>query len=428
MDLSEGRYLYFFCNPWAEAIETEVRLEGRALQSLDTANGTMVPLGNGTIVPSGNGTVAPLGNGSIVSHPAQSDGHTLIASLSLPPRGHVLWLTTPEPAPTGLVAHVAMTVAERPVPLTLTAIERRSPNLLMLDYCDVEAPGERLSCIHHMHADDAVWRQQGFDGNPWSRSHQFKRTIIDRPMDPESTCRISYHFHVDPALPTVARDNLQIGVERPWLYTATLNGQPLNVTDAQRWFDEEARALALGPHVHTGENTLILEAKPFHILCEIMPVYLIGDFAARPACAEPAARGFTVTAAQDLALGNWTQQGLPFYPGKVRYTFTFDMTNPGVRQLEVPSWEGSIVVAHLDGDEVGLVVHPPYTLTLHDVGAGPHTLALDVTGNMRNMMGPHHIDGLPGAWTWNRSPHHQPPGAAYKTCPSGLLAPPRLLG
>jgi len=431
--LGDGTSLWFFCNPWAEPIRTKVRLPGRKLRVMDTTTGLVGPAHQPD-------APAELPSSSAAAQPS------LVAPLDLPPRGHTLWWVSADASTLAAQAGEAFSLTpegrkvvgpERgksttePIELSLMGIERLDPNLLMVDYCDVVAgqrgggpprePG-RGRIRHHLTADEAMWRSVGFDGNPWQASHQLKRTIIDRPVDPDSAARIAYRFVLDPVLPAAARATLCVGVERPWLYDVALNGHPLNVEGASRWFDEDARALAIGAAVRTGENVLTLAARPFHTLCEVMPVYVVGDFSAVPA--EP---GFVVADTKSMVLGDWTAQGMPFYAGTVRYRFGFalDVRAPSL-ELRIPAWAGSVVAVSLDRGDAGIVAHPPHALTLRDVSTGPHTLDLDVVGNMRNMMGPHHSEGLPGRWTWANAPAEQPPGSAYGTWPSGLLRMPEL--
>jgi hypothetical protein len=215
---------------------------------------------------------------------------------------------------------------------------------------------------------------------------------------------------------------LRVGVERPWLYDVELNGQPIPIEDAPRWFDEHMRALPVGAHVRRGENVLSLEARPFHVLCEIMPVYLIGDFGLAAA-----ARGFQVGAPVELGLGDWATQGMPFYPDAVRYAFRFELPQEAQPVLRLPEWQGSVAVVQLDGQEAGTIRTVPFELVLPArVSPGLHELSIDVLGNMRNMMGPHFDDGLPIASSWFRCPPHMPPGGTYRIQPSGLLNMPVL--
>ncbi|MFL7807874.1 MAG: hypothetical protein AB8I80_04560, partial [Anaerolineae bacterium] len=404
-ELEDGRILYFLCNPWAEPLQAELRLEGHVAEAWDTATGETRPL------------------------PVRMERGEAVARLDLPPSGHALWLCDPAAqtpgvaqtpgadAPAVEAASVGSSLA-----LELLSAERREPNLLMIDYCDLEAEGVSRADLNTIHADRLNWQLQGFDQNPWLMAHQFKRTIIDRPVDPESGLVVRYRFVVGDDLLPACVERLRVGVERPWLYDVELNGQPIPIEGAPRWFDEHMRALPVGAHVRRGENVLSLEARPFHVLCEIMPVYLIGDFGLAAA-----ARGFQVGAPVELGLGDWATQGMPFYPDAVRYAFRFELPQETQLVLRLPEWQGSVAVVQLDGQEAGTIRTVPFELVLPArVSPGLHELSIDVLGNMRNMMGPHFDDGLPIASSWFRCPPHMPPGGTYRIQPSGLLNMPVL--
>ena len=400
VELADGRILVFFCNPWAEPLHAQVRLEGRAVEAWDTDTGEISAL------------------------PVEMDGGRALATLDLPPSGHALWCCDPRAAAHPRVQpHAAgATVLGASVPLDLVSVERKRPNLMLIDYCDLEAEGVSCADLNTIHADTRNWQLQGYEGNPWRAAHQFKRTIVDRPVDPQSGLALRYRFVVGDDLPAAHVAGLQVGVERPWLYEVRVNGQPVPVEKTPRWFDEEMRALPIGAHARRGENVLSLEARPFHVLCEIMPVYLIGEFALRPA-----ARGFRAIAPIQLGLGDWTVQGLPFYPDAVGYTFRFRQPEETSLVLHLPAWGGAVAVVRLDGREAGTVRPPGRELALPGrVAAGTHGLSIDVLGSVRNMMGPHFDDGLPIAVSWESAPPHMPPGNAYRTQPSGLLEMPAL--
>ena len=73
-------------------------------------------------------------------------------------------------------------------------------------------------------------------------------------------------------------------------------------------------------------------------------------------------------------------------------------------------------------------MHPPYECAIPGpITPGNHALAIDILGNMRNMMGSHHIAGLPLRHTYEYGPAHMPPGKDYRRDPTGLFAAPELL-
>lgn len=393
--LEDGSVLWFLCNPWTEPLSAQVMLPGASVTELGTATGRMAPVR------------AEVRDGSVV------------LPLHLQARGHVLWCVSDEPA--GEVPDEEP-VVETPVALSEPAVSRLKPNALCIDYCDLAAEGRRMEDVTTVAALDANWLLQGFEGNPWRK--QFMRNVIDRPPVPGTGLELTYRFDVDRALLEGGAPALRMAVERPWLYSISVNGQAIPSDSGERWLDEHMRALPVGEAVQAGENELVLRAEPFHVLCEPMPVYLLGDFSL-----EPAGRGFRVVPPSQPALGDWTAQGMPFYCHKVRYAFAVDLEAPcSALRVQLGEWGGALVDVLWDDASAGAIYHPPYALEVRGPhAAGRHVLELDVVGNMKNFMGPHFSDALPIQWGWQDSPEHMPPGERYRRYPTGLFEPPTVV-
>jgi hypothetical protein len=395
----DGQTVWFFCSPWNRTMSMHVRIPGRQLLDLDTGRGVMRCL------------------------PAQRDGGFVVMPLTLGPRGHALWLARPKAAAD--VPPAAAPWRGTEVTLGEPAIAASRPNQLLLDYCDIETADVRRKDITTFRADDANWRVQGFAGNPWRLgSVQFERNWIDHELDRDSPFRVTYRFEIDAKYPPARRGGIALAVERPWLYTVRVNGGAADFGKASPWFDEQMRALPIGRFLKPGANAVELAAARFHMLCEIKPVYILGDFSLAAA-----ARGFRIVPPRPLKLGDWTGQGLPFYPHGVRYAWPFVLDCPASRlRLELGRWAGSVAGVLLDGQQAGAILHPPYTLDIAGpVAKGRHEIAVEVIGNMRNMLGPHFSEGHAGPWSWQwGAPDAAPAGAAYALQPCGLLDAPRL--
>jgi hypothetical protein len=389
----DGERIYFFANPWAEAITCDVLLPGKAAFELNTADGSIEP--------------APL--------PATDEGLTL--QLSLPPRSHRLVVVSDTPheqAP------------EKPAEPTATRLEPEfikaeatDVNRLIVDYCDVRAlTGQELLGAPTAVADQTNWRWQGFEGNAWRK--QVARNVADKPVDANTGFIVAYRFTVQPDVPADLLKQVEIAVERPWLYEVALNDQALDVPHARRWFDEDMRTLETGGALRTGENTLTLKAQPFQTLCEIMPIYILG-----PVSVQPAAKGWTLAAPEKLTLGDWTRQGWPFYPAGVRYDFRVKLDDRADSlRIQLNNWNGSVAVVNWRGKSVGDILHPPFALEIPGpIEPGDHTVGIEVLGNVRNMMGPHFGSGLTGPWAYEAYPMTQPAGDEYKLIPTGLFEP-----
>lgn len=386
--------VWFFCNPWSEPMDLEVRVAGASALRLDTVTGNISPL------------------------PTPIEGSDMLIRLQLQPRNHELLLVKDVPASSADTLKSAPPI-KTPIELESREIQRLKPNLLFIDYCDVSAYGHQRANLNTALADKVNWQWQGFDDNPWDR--QFLRTLIDRPTDPKSEFQVTYRFTVDAKVSKSTLQNLGLAVERPWLYHMDFNGVPVDPQSGVRWFDEEMRLFTIGKTMRPGENILTLKASPFHMLCQIMPIYVVGNFSLKPAAA-----GFEIVENSTLNIGDWGPQGMPFYPDAVRYTYAFTLMRKAQKlHLQFPPWEGSVAVVRMDGQLAGQVMHPPFEcLMTGPVEPGPHTLELDVLGNMKNMMGSHHIDDNPLRWTYEYAPAQMPPGTNYHFHPTGLFEKP----
>jgi hypothetical protein len=280
---------------------------------------------------------------------------------------------------------------------------------------DVEA-----HAVNTTHANRLAWQAMGYDRCPW-HGMQFKRELIDKEFPPGTYIDLRYHFRIDPDAFDAVQGSIELAVERPWLYELEMNGQAFEFPEGSQWWDEDIRRTSVARLVHAGENELRMLARPFHVLCEVAPVYVHGEFGLRRS-----SPGFVIGAPHNLQLGDWLEQGLFFYPWGARYwaPFTLQEDARGI-SVRVPDWKGSAVRVLVDADEVGMIAYPPHELRVEcPLAAGDHELAVDVFGNMKNLLGPPFDDGLPGIWTWERHPEHAPDGDAYRLFPCGLMAAP----
>jgi hypothetical protein len=390
--------LWFLCNPWQEPIDTEVLLPGQSAVEFDTSDGSTRPLKS---VPQDGGVVLPL---------------------HLPSRGHTLWLVRDEPQTDAVPA--APLPVEMEVSVSEPTVERLADNVMFIDYCDFQAPLGGAQDVNTAVAYQKNWGMQGWEcGMRGAWTKQFLRNVVDREPLPGSFLEVTYRFAVDPAVVEQSAETLRIVIERAGLYDITLNDQALDAEESERYRDPDWRAIPVGNQIAAGENVLTLRAEPFTALHEIMPVYLLGDFAL-----EPAERGFVAVPATTPGLEDWTGAGYPFYDQKMRYRFEVDLPEPcnSVR-VHLPDWDGPVADITWDGEPAGAVLHPPFDLQIDGPhAAGPHELVVDVVGNMKNFMGPHFWDGLPGIWSWVICPDHMPAGEEYRVYPTGLFAEPQV--
>lgn len=217
----------------------------------------------------------------------------------------------------------------------------------------------------------------------------------------------------------LALEGVKLAVERPQDLRVRWNGQSVSC-QSDGWFTDEAiRTLPLPP-VRSGENILELE-MPYGPATNVEWCYLLGDFGVTVAgaCAQ------LTPPVRELAFGDWTAQGLPFYTGNVTYHCTLD-TAPGTYQLEVTKYRAPLVQVRLDGHLVGSPVFSPYTVELGSL-EGAHKLDITAFGSRINAFGALH-SCKPVTWCGPDAWRTEGPAFSYEyqLTPCGVLISPKL--
>lgn len=397
-------------------------LENRAMLHLLVNSGTTIFSGNLRFL--GNYVYAcDIDRAELHQVSLESVGGYVIAPLTLHSAGHALLISSDDEIPASITAPASSWSLVHPARMTAARLQ---PNVLAMDYCDLLVNGTTTPGLYVTHANKLLWQQHGFDGDPWDRSVQFRRNTLEHKFEPDSGFLAIYRFEVQTdAIPSL-QQGARLAMENPHLVKVRFNGTELDFTTAERWLDETIRAVNVGHLLRAGENEVRVSTEPFHPLCEIDRIYLLGDFAL-----QPAAQGFDVAPPKPISIGDWTKQGLVMYNGSVRYQTHFTLAAPASRlRLALQDWKGSVAIVFINGRRVGTIAWPPYECTADvDLRIGEHVIAVEVVGTLKNLLGPHFCkEPLPRRWTtpaaWDTAPTPQPPGHAYEILPYGLLKAP----
>ncbi|MFW5844830.1 MAG: hypothetical protein ACOCXJ_01240 [Planctomycetota bacterium] len=392
---NDGESICFLANPWDQELRCRIRLPGRGLLAADTGSGELHPLAS----------------------QVQGTGQT--TALQLPPRGHALWICTDEAQPIRQPAPPAW----RDHQMHLVAITTDQPNVLLLDHAQLCIDGTDQVHAHCAVCDTRLWRAQGFDGPLWQKSIQYRQSFLQRDMRHTRPFELLYTCRIDTPTPDLA-----LAVERPWLYTVHIDEQVVRTDDAPVFFDEAMRAIPCGGLLHPGWNRIRLTAERLHPLHELAPIWLLGR-----GRVQPAESGFSWHDARELELGDIGAQGWPHYRGCVQYRCDWQQEQACTAlHLGDLDWAGTCLRVLVDGMLVGRCWPGQETCVCDcPLQPGSHRLELVVVGDCFNLLGPHHGDGLPGRWSWERpwepDPSRTPPGAAYRRRPQGLRHLPRLM-
>lgn len=274
------------------------------------------------------------------------------AMITLPPAGSLLLVRKEgvDKSTADEISH-SQTWQERlngtPVESSPITVRRIAPNVLTLDYCDLQTKNGTYDDIYYNKACGLIWANAGMGQNPWDSQVQFKRELIDRVFPDDSGFTVSYRFTIDGDIPS----DLAFVLERPDLYEVSLNGQKLTCPVAASnekdvavqfqnwWLDRAFGKMDISKIAKRGENIVTCTAKKMTFWHEIQAAFIIGDFSL-----VPRDKGFAIVPSQPLEVRteavthksdregvSWLTSGIDFRPGSslknddapwIEFTFT----------------------------------------------------------------------------------------------------------
>ncbi|MFC5403553.1 glycosyl hydrolase [Cohnella soli] len=295
-------------------------------------------------------------------------------------------------------------------------------NLLMLDYADVRSRHREMKGVSVQRAGEILFRENGFDTNPWDNSVQYKRRVLERAPSLHAD-GFDAVFRVEAAS---VPSRVRLAVERAEFYRLEVNGTLIARSESDRWLDKVFGVYDLTGALVPGTNEIMLRAPLFHPLLELEPVYLLGDFTV-----EPVDAGFRIHAGMPaLEPGDWTVQGLPFYGGQTE----FELEPIVVDKEELSSARFYLQTEGLHGAAARVRANGNAQAALHMGGTGAditallspgaNRLSVIVSATQQNVWGPHHA-GQPAKiaspWMWKTGPAEgPPPGHRYAVAMCGL--------
>jgi hypothetical protein len=301
-------------------------------------------------------------------------------------------------------------------------------NVLMLDCPAYRIDGGPWHAPEYvLHVDQAVRKHLGVQPRGGAMIQPWARPAV---TDPKRACvELRYEF----AVKDVPGGELFLAVERPETFRIRINGVPVSTDVENGWWCDRSMAKVPVPSgiLRKGKNQVELVAGQYdetHSGLEM--VYLLGRFGAKVG-----ARGrLSVTKpVSALRLGDWTEQGLPFYAGSVVYQAKVkpETVAGGRLVLVVPEYRGVAVRVAVDGVAAGVIAWEPSEVDVTELVADKETVLLqvEVLGHRRNSHGPFHYHQKWPDWTgpWQFIATGKEWVDDYQLVPCGLMAPPKLV-
>ena len=310
----------------------------------------------------------------------------------------------------GVSAKASAAVCEKELPVTVP-YTLSEPNVLLLDQAEYALDeGEWQPKEEVLRLDDACRIQLGWPSRKKNMAQPW--VIPEEPM----THTVHLRFRIPSA---IACEQISLAMEDAERVALIWNGEAVESKVTGWYVDKSIKTVAL-PGLKVGEN--ILEAHiPFGKRSNVEWAYLLGDFgvevSGRKVC--------IVKAKEEIAFGDLTRQGLPFYGGNITYHVPVE-TAGGELTVRSSKYKGALQAITLDEGEQRDLMYPPYTTTFTEVAAGSHTLHITLYGHRRNSFGPVHLADLKERWigpvAWRSEGERW--CYDYMICEEGILSTP----
>lgn len=295
-----------------------------------------------------------------------------------------------------------------------TKVQRVQPNILVLDYLTLTIKNNKeMKDIYYYTANKEVFNYFGFKHDPWE-DVQFKTEFMDKNKDYKNgdSFQVEYSFDLSEKVDT---KSMQLVVERGDMYHVSINGQKIK-PDGSHWLDQDFKCFNISNKCKPGKNIVAVSINKFNVLCEISPVYILGNFSLKSE-----AKGWSIIQNHEMKTGDWKSQGAPFYPGEVSYSKTFDITKEGEYLVSLPNWNGTVAEIKLNGNSAGIISTQPYEKSL-TLNKGKNKITIIVYGSLRNLFGPHHVpsEGYIRPASFYKGKIIQPEGNSYILPKNGM--------
>jgi hypothetical protein len=357
--------------------------------------------------------------GEITGFPNIQENGNVSLTIDLPPAGSLL-LYIPDakqenlPVPS-LPGNLEILTSVSPMLVT-----RDNDNAAAIEFCDLLLGDELTKDLHTYYAADKVYKYYGFkNGNPWNTSVQFKTRTVDRDTFGTNTGFTAiYHFNIKSSFDF---STLKAVVERPSLWSVSLNGTEIRPEAGKWWLDREFGVFNIGSLARKGDNTISLKADPMKVHAEIEPLYITGDFAVKPA-----EKGWTIEPpVKSLTAGSWKEQGIPFYSWGVTYSKDYNLEKTEGRYfVSLNNWSGTVAEVRINDQIAPVIAFPPYESDITSlIKPGSNKIQVKVIGSLKNLMGPHFNNPRPGLVSPGsfRNVKSYPAGKDYQFIDYGLM-------
>ena len=365
-------------------------------------------------------------SGKIYSYPSKSEGGKVIFSVDLPPVGSALFITSnTKPSEPEYVAPASGQGTEVNAEGKVK-ISRDKENVLVVNFLDIKAGGLNKKDVYFMSVVNDLYKEKGIKmGNPWQHKIQYKDNylLLDTLFKNDKGFTVDYHFNIKSNTSAETLKGICAVVERPALWQISINGKIVNPLEGKYWIEKAFPVFSVGEFLKAGKNTLTITAKRMNIHSEVMPVYLIGDFAVKPGKI-----GYEIAEKETIDYGSWVTNGMPFYSQSVTYTQSYNVKKgEGRYKVKLDDFNASVSEVFVNGKSAGLIAWKPDCLDITELlKDGNNEVSVKVFGSLKSSFGFFFEKGnswIYGPFSWDVAPKKLPEVSDYFFNDYGLMKP-----
>jgi hypothetical protein len=243
---------------------------------------------------------------------------------------------------------------------------------------------------------------------------------VENDQSTPETLRLRYRFHS-----LVNISGARLALENAEKTIIKLNNAIVSTKPEGFYVDKSIACVAL-PDIPMGDNVIDL-ILPYGRKTDVEAIYLIGEFGVNITGTEA-----TLTAPiTQLAFGDITRQGLPFYGGNVTYIVDVEAEDANqVFAIAAPNYRGALISVDVAGERKGIIAFAPYELKINGLAPGANKLELTLFGTRINTFGQLH-NTKPAGYTWWGPQSWRTTGAQwsynYQLTAQGILTTPEFI-
>ena len=299
--------------------------------------------------------------------------------------------------------------------ITKARFKLGEPNALLLDMAEYSLDGEEFNGEEEiLRADSACRRKLGWE--PWGGSANQPWCLPAIP--PEHTITLRFKINSE-----IEVNGASLALEMAEASKITFNGEEVPSVVTGYFVDKSIKTVAM-PTIPAGTSELII-VQPFGHRTATEWCYLLGEFGVRVDGMKK-----TITALpESLGFGSITDQGLPFYSGKLTYEFDFEneVEGNGI-EIRIHQYRAALYEVSIDGDEPTIGAFAPYVVKRNKLSAGKHTVSATLYINRTNAFSHLHCSdptlSYPGPTAWRTDGDRW--CYEYRLKPEGILVTPRM--